>query len=94
MKWQTSPRTLAVMSKLHSAMSEQPLRAAQAGDEMLSAPCVPASSVAQSRRMRRLADWLLSMIASDGMSERLAAERRRDADLVRRVARRRRLLGR
>lgn len=53
-------------------------------------PCAPASGV-RPRRLRRLADWLVSLSADDGVSTRFAAERQRDEDLIRRVERQSRL---
>jgi hypothetical protein len=49
-------------------------------------PCAPASGV-RPRRLRRLADWFLSLSADDGVSARFAAERQRDEGLIRRVER-------
>jgi hypothetical protein len=40
--------------------------------------------------LRRLAGWLLALMADGVMSERFVAERRRDEDLIRRVESRRR----
>jgi hypothetical protein len=51
--------------------------------------CDSAPRAARPRRLRRLADRLSALLADDGMSERFAAERRRDDDLLRRVERRR-----
>ena len=45
---------------------------------------------ARTRPLRRFAGWLTSLLADDGMSDRFAAERRRDEGLVRRVEGRRR----
>jgi hypothetical protein len=51
-------------------------------------PRAPAPSMAGTRRLRRLTDWLSAVVAHDGMSERFTAERQRDEELVRRVERR------
>jgi hypothetical protein len=63
----------------------------RADEERLTAPRASAPSMVRTRRLRRLADWLSAVVANDGMSERFAAERQRDGELVRRVERRRRL---
>jgi hypothetical protein len=63
----------------------------RADEERLTAPRASAPSMVRTRRLRRLADWLSAVVANDGMSERFAAARQRDEDLVRRVERRRRL---
>jgi hypothetical protein len=60
-------------------------------DERLTASRALAPSMVRTRRLRRLADWLSAVVADHGMSERFAAERQRDGELVRRVERRRRL---
>jgi hypothetical protein len=63
----------------------------RADDASITAPCAREPSMVWTRRLRRLSDWLLAMAANDGMSERFAVERHRDEELVRRVARQRRL---
>jgi hypothetical protein len=97
MKHQPSPRTLTVMSgreKNRSVRGRLLRGGAQAvpgaDGASLAVSGVPAPNVVRKCRLRRLGDWLSAVMADDGVGARFAAERQRDAGLVRRVERRRR----
>jgi hypothetical protein len=66
-------------------------RVARAYGALRTTPDGRAPTRVRTGRLRRLADWLSALLADDGVSARFDAERQRDEELVRRIARKRRL---
>ena len=95
MKTRTLKAGVPAVGLLLAALSGPAFAATQptsrGADERLTAPRAPAVNTTRTRRLRRLAGWLTALVADDGMNERFATERQRDAELVERVDRQRRV---